>query len=145
MANEFTGIPTNIPYQLRCKIEIKRIQTQDLGKVFERQVAFLIPEINDQAERCFSAWLPDLAEPADKYYEIAMYLGSPINAPCRGAIQRRNAQCQEHHIFVMSKGVEDYFIDKKMNGTLLRVKVLPESMEAEAEAAPDSGGDYDIV
>lgn len=136
-----TMIETQREYNLKCKVRIKEIQVNDIGKTFTRRVCYLLPETNDQAMAFYSAWLPDTTE---DYYEIPMIIGTPILSPCRGAILRGSRNCPEKHIYVMTKGVEEDFIRYKLDGQTVMVKVLSESAEEGLETK-GSDGSYDLL
>jgi len=134
--------PTQREYKLKCKVEIKEITVNDLGKQFTRKCTYLVPDMTDQAMWFFSAWLPDADE---EYFELALIIGYPISGPCRGAILRGSKNLQKKHIFVMSKGVSEEFQKLRQDGQNVLVTVLPEGSEAVAEDAQDSDGSYDLL
>lgn len=144
---ELYSEPTERAYKLKCKVLIKKIQTEDLGKKFERTLCFLIPEEGDQRTAFFSAWLPEEFEDSKEYFEIGMLIEPPIDSPCRGSIHRANANCNKHHIFIMSKGVEEDFIKSKWRWKkeTINLTVLPENFESDMPDARDSDGSYDLV
>lgn len=139
--------PTLRNYKFNARVEVKKIHVVDVVpgsgvKEFDREVCVLVPCESDQRTSFLNAWLP---ETSGEYFEIAMILGSPISSPCRGAIRRANEVCSDHHIYVMSKGVEEELIRYGMDNKRLVVEVLPANHEELAEQAPDSDGDYDVL
>ncbi len=98
---------TEREYYLKCRVEVREIgfldhQSNKTEQVTDKFV-FLIPTESSQRDMFFSAWLPDMTE---AHHEVAAMIHAPINSPSRLAVMRRNANCKEHHLFVMSLGAE---------------------------------------
>lgn len=134
-------------YHLKCKLKflVKDIQDWD-GKQNvnrKRKLAMLIPQESDEMIRFLSAWLPDTR---DEYFELASYISSPINSPCRLAIKRGpDAQSQQHYLTVMSVGVEEVMTSHMKDGQMIQVTILPVSEESEADFARDvNGQNFDV-
>jgi hypothetical protein len=124
--------PTELRYNLKCKILIKEVTYQDhqskgVTNVTETLV-YLIPQESTQRDLFYAAWLPDTRE---ERFEIGFTVGHPINGFVRGCIKRRNETIKDHHIFIMSKGAEedlkDYFCGKEH--AYLNIEVLGEHEE----------------
>lgn len=135
--------PTQREYNIVCSVFIKTIQTTDLGRTFPRTVAYLVPDVNHtEVIRFLNAWLPENAE---ERFEIGTNLATPVNSPCRVAIMRGNEKCPHHHLFVMTKAVEEDLIRYQMHGKKIKVHVLPEGVQDDIDENRDSELDVDLV
>jgi hypothetical protein len=119
-------------YFLDCKVLVKEIsyldeQSKENVQRTEEMV-FLVPKHSTQMELFFHAWLP---EDVGGTLEIAMKAGHPIYGYFKGAVQRRNSNCKEHHIFVMSRGAEEDL--KMLRGKTVKIEVLPVNQEYQAD------------
>ena len=123
-------------YHLKCKVSVKAISYLDeqSKETVARtdEMVFLIPVHSTQMELFFNAWLP---EDPDSHNEVAMRAGHPIYGYFKGAVQRRNKNCKEHHIFVMSRGAEEDL--KLMNDRDIVVEILPANQEFQADYMRD--------
>ncbi len=131
---------TENEFYLKCKILIRTIQSKDQkpnGEIFwtPRTMAFLIPELNDQGVRFLDAWLP---EGKDEHFEMYSALGSPISSSCRLAICRKNQDIEDHHLVVMSKGVEEEMVEYGLSGKVITAKILPSSADSENKIHDES-------
>lgn len=130
--------PTMKDYKIRVKVNVVRSYLQQgfsEGKS-EFNAVCLLPMEADTTIKFYMAWLPDDAK---EHFEIVMEMGHPVYGTCRGAVLRAGKFMQRPHIFIMSKGVED--ILSKKHGEILDIRVLPCSMDAESDSAPDSDND----
>lgn len=130
--------PTERKYILKCRPQVKKLWVEDAGRKYQSTIMILVPEHNDQCSQFFSAWLPD---EVSEHYEMGSYIHSPVMSPARLSIHRRNENCSEHHLTVMSKGVADE-IEKYMMNKVLTVEILPASMELESLNSKESNNDY---
>lgn len=135
---EFTAAktPTQETYHLKCKIVVKEISYLDEqskeSKNAAAKMVFLVPKEGTQRDLFLSAWLP---ENSDAAHEVSLMLGFPVSGPCRAAVMRRNKNCDAHHLFVMSTGVEEDLILESQNKKWwtafqdreIQVTVLPET------------------
>lgn len=132
--------PTERDYHITCKVIVKEVGYEDVQskEIVTRteQMVYLVPEHNTQMELFFKAWLP---EDLDVHNEVVLESGYPIYGYFRGAVQRRNAQCTDHHIFVMSRGAEEDL--KMMHDKRVTLRVLPASDDGRA----DSMKDFDLA
>lgn len=123
-------------YTLKCKVVVKEIPYVDeqSKENVQRtdQMVFLVPEQSTQMELFFFAWLP---EDPDTHHEIAMKAGHPVYGYFKGAVMRRNDRCNQHHIFVMSRGAEEDL--KMIKDKFLVVEVLPKDQEYQADYMKD--------
>jgi hypothetical protein len=147
-AEELKKEPTERTYNLKCKILTKMIHVSDVNAKgdpieFDRKVVYLIPEKTSQGIAFLNAWLPDVND-TQNYFEVAAYILPPIDSPARLAVERNNKFCNEHHLYVMSKGVEDMLVNFKKE-EIIKLDILPESSEDAADNARDTDGDYDVI
>jgi len=147
--------PTELTYYLKCKILVKEIWVEDVSRSgminIKRTMCYLLPELNTQGVRFLKAWLPDTEEDANgnlAYFELVSFLGGVVVGPCRLAIGRKNKNCPEgHHLYVMTKGVEEEIVEYNLNGKNIEVEIQPESGEQTAVQGKDSSKDitpYDL-
>lgn len=135
--------PTELEYFLKCKIQkfIKHVKDND--KTYTRELVILVPEHNDAASSFFRAWLPDTRE---EYFELVAQMPYPIDSIARLSIHRGpNEKCEKHHLFVMSKGVEELILQNNLIDKTIHVKILPESQDEQHDQVRDSSGDFDLV
>lgn len=66
--------------------------------------------------------------------ELPAWIPHPVNSPCRIALLRENNYCPQHHIFVMSTGVEDKLIN--LDGKKINMTVLKPTDDAVCDNAP---------
>jgi hypothetical protein len=123
-------------YVIECKVLVKEIgyvdeQSKENIQTTDEMV-YLVPKHSTQMELFFHAWLP---EDPDAHMEIAMLCGHPIYGYFKGAVMRRNKNCNEHHIFVMSKGAEEDL--KMMKNKTIRIEVLSIDQEKLADNMKD--------
>lgn len=131
---------TQREYHLECKVVVKEIsyldeQSKESVQRTE-QMVFLVPKHNTQMELFFHAWLP---EDIGQHHEIVLEAGHPIYGYFRGAVQRRNADCKDHHIFVMSRGAEEDL--KMLKNKTVKVRVLPANDDHKADGMKD----FDLI
>lgn len=123
-------------YHLKCKVQVKAVSYLDeqSKETVARtdEMVFLIPHHSTQMELFFNAWLP---EDPDSHTEIAIRAGHPIYGYFKGAVQRRNKNCKEHHIFVMSRGAEEDL--KLMADKDIVLEILPVDQEYQADYMRD--------
>ena len=144
--NEYENDLTQRRYHLSCKTRFYRKTVRDelpngTTKVYERTLVFLIPQDSDERTRFLMAWLPDTAE---DYYEMSSFVSSPVDSPSRLSVHRSDARCERHYLLVMSKGVEDILL-KMREGTLINVQVLKASEDNEADFAPDTEYNFEVL
>lgn len=118
---------TKLKYPIRCKIKKKRLSGIDSkGKLCEDDVVLLIPIQSTSMQSFLYAWLPD--DPSETF-EINTFIPHPINSYCRCKIRRKNKDCDEHHLFVMSHGCEQELL--KLDGSEIHLTVLSENDDEE--------------
>lgn len=131
---------TEKEYHLKCKVLVKDVSYLDEqskgSELKTEQMIFLIPQESTQRTMFLNAWLPDTVE---EHHEVVFEGGYPVEGIFKGAVQRRNERCSEHHIFVMSRGAEEDL--KAMNGKFIQVKSLP----ASNEHLGDTMKDFDLA
>lgn len=133
-------------YYLTCKLKffVKNIKDWDGKQEVNRRrtLAFLIPQESDERIRFLSAWLPETDK---EYFELAAYISSPVDSPCRLAIKRADGQCERHYLTVMSVGVEEIMLNHMKDGQMVQVTILPVSEEQETDFARDvSDQNFDV-
>lgn len=135
-------------YNLTCKVKIRKIWVEDnqneKGIVrSERTMVYLIPQESDQRTRFLTAWLPEVAH---EYYEVASFIASPIDSPCRLSVHRGpDSRNETHYLFVMSTGVSE-ILSRLKEDSLVNVKILPASKDSETDFAKDSSeGNYELA
>jgi len=123
-------------YYLKCKVLVKEISYVDEQSKYTEQrseeMVFLVPVHNTQMELFFTAWLP---EDPEEHFEVVFEAGHPIYGVFKGAVRRRNKDCPEHHIFVMSRGAEEDL--KMLRGKTVDIVSLPQSEEDQGDAQKD--------
>lgn len=152
---------TNQEYHLKCKVKVinqSYVEVSD-GRRHETKSVCLIPDLEaSETWRFLTAWLPeasvvcldcragDIDFNADKcpycdslriyreHSEAPSFVAYPVNSPCRMAVMRKNKYCAEHHLFVMSSGVEADL--RNMDGKTINVVVLPASQDEVCDSAP---------
>jgi hypothetical protein len=95
-------------YELKCKVLIRERsyqdeQSQGVTQVTEK-MAYLIPCESSERDRFLSAWLPDTDE---EHFEVGLLIGHPVHGPARATVHRKSREVPEHHLFIMSRGVEE--------------------------------------
>lgn len=158
-AEEFAG--TEREYNLKCTVKVihqSYVEEAD-GKQHETRSVVLVPEIEaTEAMMFLSAWLPDVSKICVKcshdvirmnenicpkcgsdqihlgWSEIPAFVTAPVNSPARLALLRKNNYCEDHHLFVMSTGVEDELIH--MEGKTVYVKTFEGTKDEICDAAP---------
>lgn len=127
-------------YHLKCKVLVKEISYLDEQSketvMRSEEMVFLVPELNTQGSLFLTAWLPETVE---ENHEVIFEAGHPIHGVFRGAVQRKNEKCGEHHIFVMSRGAEEDL--KAMRGKTVFITALP----ANEEVKGDMMRDFDLA
>ena len=153
---------TEREYNIKCKIKvIKHFFFEEAdGKYHETTSVFLIPDFEAGETAMFlNAWLPDSSTVCldcsnsnlmfemktcpkcqskrihTPHSEVATFLPYPVNSPCRMAVMRKNNRCNQHHLFVMSSGVEDDL--RRMDGKSIYVKCFPGTEDVVADSAKD--------
>jgi RNA polymerase subunit RPABC4/transcription elongation factor Spt4 len=152
---------TEREYNLKCKVKVINqtyIEEAD-GKQHETKSVILIPDVeNTEAMMFLSAWLPEVSRicldcgfdmlriqetkctkcGSEKLHtgwsEVPAFITSPVNSPSRLAVLRKNNYCNEHHLFVMSSGVEDELI--LMDGRTVYVKTFEGTKDEICDMAP---------
>lgn len=140
-ADELRKEPDERTFQLKCKVVVKEISVVDDDRKFTRRVVLLVPEDNDQRSMFLATWLPDTAE---QHYELVGFVKSPIDSPARLSVHRRNQRHDNHHLFMMSKGVEEIILENRLEGKFLDVTILPASMDEAADDMKDTGNEHRI-
>ena len=133
-------------YFLRCKTKFFHKTVVDElpgGKIkrYDRTLVFLIPEESDERTRFLSAWLPETSE---DHYELTGFINYPVDAPSRLSIHRADSRNDRHYLLVMSKGAEDVLLRVK-EGSLIQLQVFKASEDQEADFAPDTEYDFEVV
>lgn len=87
----------------------------------DADMVFLIPTESSQRDFFFAKYLPDVRGEA---VELPALIPYPVSGFARVALMRRDERCNEHYLFVMSRGAEEDL--KECNGRELEVKILDE-------------------
>ncbi|NBP28676.1 MAG: hypothetical protein EBV23_03725 [Flavobacteriia bacterium] len=115
---------------LKCKVVVKDVSYLDVQSKFAEsrteKMVFLIPQESTMRDFFFAKWLPDFG--TDEKPEIAMVLPSPVNGFVRGCVLRRDARCEDHYIFIMTRAAEEDL--KPLDGREIIAHVLHEDYEA---------------
>ncbi len=148
--------PTDRRYNLTCEIHLREVTFLHQDKTGERkdtqEMIFLVPREGTQRDLFLAAWLPEESceygqkedgsyerpEVRRHYHEIGALGGSPISAPFRCAVFRKDKRFNDaHHIFVMSRGAEDalknYLASTKGFGIFKRPKTVEIVVLGESE------------
>lgn len=134
---------TERTYYLKCRVLVKTKNVKDFERQYTKSMVYLIPEKNDQAGMFFRAWLPEVRE---EYHEVIAEIPNPVDSPCRLSVHRGPDGVNEtHYLFVMSKGVEEIILERKLDGKMINIIVLPESSDEAHDQVRDSGGDFDLI
>lgn len=148
-------------FDLKCKVKVIHQAYKEVadGRQHETTSVCLVPDMEATETWMFlTAWLPqagticmaceniDLNIGSDtcpkcgsskvktEHNECPAFVTYPVNSPCRMAVLRKNKYCTEHHLFVMSSGVEEEL--RHMDGKQVNVRVFPASMDYICDAAP---------
>lgn len=138
---------TRETFNLRCDVKIYEksyIEEVDKQQHTARFVALVPRKDNTETWKFITAWVPDTDK---EHFEAPLYIGHPIEYPCRGAIMRSSANIDQPHIFVMNEGVLEIFRKALPHGwkSWLRrarpmsidVRVYPETEDEICDSAPD--------
>lgn len=144
--NELESDLTQRRYHLSCKTRFYTKTVEDVlpggvTKRYERTLVLLIPQESDERSRFLSAWLPETTQ---DYYEVSSFISSPVDSPSRLSIHRADERCEKHYLVVMSKGVEDILV-RLREGTTINIQVLKASEDSEADFAPDTEYNFEVV
>lgn len=147
-------------YNLKCVIKIIRQSYKEVsdGRIHESSSVLLLPDMEaTETSRFFSVYLPDIASVClecgnedlriynencpkcdssriyTEHSEVPSWIGNPVHSPCRLAVLRKNNYCTQHHLFVMSTGVEDEL--RNMNGRSVLLTILPTSQDEVCDTA----------
>jgi len=130
-------------FYLRCKVKFFEKWVDDNGRRYFRKLVILIPDEGDERTRFLNRWLPETLE---EHFELGVTIAPPIDSPCRVSVHRGPSEKSlYHHLFVMSKGVEDIILQYVKEGSYLNVTVLSEDNEEILDQAKDANGDYDLI
>lgn len=136
------GRTTFDEFNLKCKVvKFKKAwnEAADNNRQHDAEmIALVFDKMPDEARNFITAWRPEPEE--TRTYEFAMFIGSPVNAPARGAYQLANKDIREDHIFLMNVAIERQLIEelKHRSGKLsLHVVIYPEDHDNMADDAPD--------
>lgn len=147
-------------YHLKCKVQKIRQNYVELSdkRLHEASAIVLIPDpLATETSMFLTEYLPDVStvcldcgtDDLRIYYtecpkcggtkiktefaEVPAWIAAPVNSPCRLAVLRKNNYCTEHHLFVMSTGVEEDL--KLMDGKTINLTILPLDQDAVTDAA----------
>lgn len=139
----------NLNYELKCRVKVIKQSYTEIadGRLHETKSVILLPDIEStETSRFLATYLPDVScfcldcrsENVRIYHtecpecgsenlkrehtEVPSWIAGPVNEPCRLAVLRKNNYCKQHHMFVMSTGVEE--ILKNMDDRFVNVKIL---------------------
>jgi hypothetical protein len=135
--------PTQIEYHLSAKVKFVDIDVKDHNRNYKRKLVILIPEVSTEQMNFFKAWLPEVS---DEYFELATIIHSVVATPCRMAILKSKQNISDKpYLMIMSKGVEEDFINYKLEGKTLRLTILAEGNEEALDEIKDSSGNFDTI
>lgn len=135
------GQSTFDEFNLKCKVvKFKKAweEAADNNRLHDAEmIALVFDKVPDEARKFMIVWQPDEAE--TNVFEFAMFIGSPINSPARGAYMLPNKYVKEDHIFLMNVAVERKLLEElKRNRHLnLHVVIYPEDQDQVADDAPN--------
>lgn len=148
-------------YNLKCKVKKIRQTYREIddGKQHETTSVILVPDVEQTEAMMFlTAWLPEVfmicidcgnenLKAGDQkcnkcgsqkvkleHTECASFIGYPVNSPCRLAVLRKNNYCDQHHLYVMSTGVEQELLN--MEGKLISVTTFKGTEDHLVDKAP---------
>lgn len=133
---------TRREYHLKCRVKFVKGSTEVRGKKVDRTMAILVPQESDERTFFLSAWLPETKE---EHFELVGFIPYPVDSNCRFSIHRApDAYSDRHYLFVMTKGVEETFVDARMEGREVLVRIYSEEVETAADKVRDSNHDYQV-
>lgn len=139
----------NLNYQIKCKVKIITQSYMEIadGRMHEATSVLLLPDLEStEVSRFLATYLPDIScvcldcnndniriyntecpkceseNLKREHTEVPAWIAGPVHEVCRLAVLRKNNYCEQHHMFVMSTGVEE--ILKNMDGRIVNVKIL---------------------
>jgi hypothetical protein len=134
--------PQKREYHLKCEVKYVKGSTEVKGKKIDRTMVVLIPKESDQRTYFLSAWLPDVKE---QHYELVGYIPNPIDSNFRCSIHRGpDVYSENHYLFIMTKGVEEDFIEKHLEGQSVNVRIFGEDNEESADSVRESDGNFEV-
>lgn len=129
--------PTQRKYHLTCKVTAKKMSFEDYqskGRFQnENWFVFLEPVENDERNRFFAAWIPDVA---NEHHEVVLEIGHPIHMPGRAAVFRSSVRFPKPHLQLMTYGLTQEIIEKKLYDREMLVTILGEEEDNAADFAP---------
>lgn len=129
MSIEFGQNKCERKYELECRVVVKERAYRDWkDRQYAEKMVYLVPIDCSDRVPFFMAWLPDTENERN---ELVVYVQNPVDSPCRVSIFRANSKHHEHHLFVMTKAVEDKL--RNYNDRIVRVVALPETEDAMAD------------
>lgn len=142
---EEKGDPTQKRYHITCYLKFHRTtvreETGKGEKSYERTLALLIPDYNDQAALFLSAWMPDTIE---QWHEVTGFFPPPVMSPSRFSVHRgRDGKVDRPYLTVMSKGVEDILLNFK-EGQRFLINIFKASEDAEADHAIEADHNFEV-
>lgn len=115
-------------FVIRVRVECKRVGYIDhqskWSKQDEDEMVFLIPLEGTQRDLMFAKYLQDTTE---NHTELAAAIGHPVGGLARLALMRRDRRCENHYLFVMTKGAEEDL--KNVNGKEIEVRLFSEDFD----------------
>lgn len=139
-------------YNIKCKVQVIRQNYEEIadGRTHEARSVILLPDLEtSEASRMMMTYLPEISsicmacnnedlrfdhtrcpkcdsdQIAREHTEVPAWIGGPVHSPSRLAVLRKNNYCNQHHLFVMSTGVENDLAE--LVGRTVYVTILPTS------------------
>jgi len=148
-------------FHLKCKVQVVNQNFTEVadGRQHETTSVLLLPDLEaTETSRFLNAWLPDLGviclncqedvvmgtvkcpkcgsnKIKTDWSECPSFIGHPVHGPCRMAVMRKNNYCKQHHLFVMSSGVESDL--RNMDGKTIGVHIFPADQDNICDNAAD--------
>jgi hypothetical protein len=126
MLNQMENKLPDPEFHLRVKVVVKFIEYQDTQSKgtsnAQADMVFLVPQESAQRDIFFAKYLPDISGEAVELPSIIPY---PVSGLARVALMRRDRRCDEHYLFVMSRGAEEDL--KECRDRVIDLQILSEN------------------
>lgn len=148
-------------FVLKCKIKVIRQSYYEIAneRTHETKSVLLLPDLETtEAQRLLMTYLPSVStictdcgnddlrtyahecnkcksrQVKTEHCELPTWIASPSQSPCRVALLRKNNYCNQHHLVVMSTGVEEELIP--FEGRHVEVSIFPGEYDSICDTAP---------
>lgn len=149
-------------FNLKCSIEsFNYTFIDDDGYRKESVAVALLPDLEaTETSRFFNTYLPEIGTVCldceidlmigstvcdkcgskkihtENQIEVGAHLAAPLNAKCLFAVLQKNSRCLQHHLLVMSTGVEHGLIERAKESKKINITILKAADIHLCDAAP---------